>query len=227
MRHSSRSAVPAGALLSEAERVQLQQGIAQLRLGLSADQERRLFEYARLIQKWNAVYNLTAIRNPSEIITHHLLDSLAVIPAAAQAVRGVQAPHMLDVGAGAGLPGLVFAIAQPGWNITLIDTVQKKAAFMQQAIGSLGLRNAQAVHGRVEQHQAVQPYHLICSRAFSTMGQMIDLSAHALHPEGAFAALKGRLEVDNEVPEGWRLEALHPIEVPFLGEDRHLFVIRR
>jgi len=214
-------------VLSTSEQTLLDEGIAQLRLGLSAAQHLQLFKYGQLIQKWNRVYNLTAIRNNRELITHHLLDSLAVLPEISFALQATPSPEVLDVGAGAGLPGLVLAIAQPNWHITLIDTVQKKAAFMQQAIASLGLHNAQAVHGRVEEHQSAQPYDLICSRAFSSIDNFIALSHHLLAPNGQFAALKGRVEVDNEVPTGWRIEALHPIQVPFLDETRHLFLIKR
>ncbi|MCE2744410.1 MAG: 16S rRNA (guanine(527)-N(7))-methyltransferase RsmG [Burkholderiales bacterium] len=205
----------------------LDEGIAQLRLGLNAEQHEQLFKYGQLIQKWNRVYNLTAIRNNRELITHHLLDSLAVLPEISFALQSRQQPRILDVGAGAGLPGLVLAIAQPNWNVTLIDTVQKKAAFMQQAIASLGLKNARAVHGRVEEFRVDAPFDLICSRAFSSIDNFIALSQHLLAEEGQFAALKGRVEVDSDVPAGWRIDALHPIQVPFLDEARHLFMIKR
>lgn len=218
---------PKSETLGSSDQALLEEGIACLRLGLSAEQHGQLLKYGQLIQKWNRVYNLTAIRNNRELITHHLLDSLAVLPEISYALQSVPRPRILDVGAGAGLPGLVLAIAQPGWSVTLIDTVQKKAAFMQQAIASLGLKNAQAVHGRVEEFQSGQSFDLICSRAFSSIDNFIGLSQHLLAQHGQFAALKGRVEVDNEVPAGWRIEALHPIQVPFLDEARHLFMIKR
>jgi 16S rRNA (guanine527-N7)-methyltransferase len=218
---------PKSETLGASDQALLDDGIAQLRLGLNAEQHTQLFKYGQLIQKWNRVYNLTAIRNSRELITHHLLDSLAVLPEISFALQSTLQPKILDVGAGAGLPGLVLAIAQPQWHVTLIDTVQKKAAFMQQAIASLGLKNAQAVHGRVEAHQPPAQFDLICSRAFSSIDNFIGLSQHLLIDGGQFAALKGRVEVDSEVPEGWRIEALHPIEVPFLDEARHLFMIKR
>lgn len=218
---------PKSEVLGSAEQTLLDEGIAQLRLGLSSAQHLQLFKYGQLIQKWNRVYNLTAIRSNRELVTHHLLDSLAVLPEISFALQATPSPHLLDVGAGAGLPGLVLAIAQPNWHITLIDTVQKKAAFMQQAIASLGLNNAQAVHERVEEHQPAKGYDLICSRAFSSIDNFIALSQHLLASDGQFAALKGRVEVDSDVPSGWRIEALHPIQVPFLDEARHLFMIRR
>ncbi|MCR2747376.1 16S rRNA (guanine(527)-N(7))-methyltransferase RsmG [Limnobacter parvus] len=218
---------PKSETLGSSDQTLLEEGIAKLRLGLNAEQHEQLFKYGQLIQKWNRVYNLTAIRNNRELITHHLLDSLAVLPEISFALQAENKPEILDVGAGAGLPGLVLAIAQPAWQITLIDTVQKKAAFMQQAIASLGLRNAQAVHGRVEEYQVQKPFNLICSRAFSSIDNFIALSQHLLAENGQFAALKGRVEVDGDVPAGWRIDALHPIEVPFLGEARHLFMIKR
>ena len=218
---------PKSETLGSSDQDLLEKGIANLRLGLNSEQHAQLFKYGQLIQKWNRVYNLTAIRNNRELITHHLLDSLAVLHEIAFALQATSSPRILDVGAGAGLPGLVLAIAQPNWQITLIDTVQKKAAFMQQAIATLGLKNAQAVHGRVEEFQADVPFDLICSRAFSSIENFIALSQHVLAEHGQFAALKGRVEVDSEVPAGWRIDALHPIEVPFLDEARHLFMIKR
>lgn len=213
--------------LGDSDLLVLEEGIEKLQLELNAQQCDQLFKYGQLIQKWNRVYNLTAIRSGQELITHHLLDSLAVLPEISCALHKKLQPRVLDVGAGAGLPGLVLAIAKPDWHITLIDTVQKKAAFMQQAIASLGLKNAQAVHGRVEEYQAEQPFDLICSRAFSSIDNFIALSQHTLSADGLFAALKGRVEVDNEVPTGWQIDALHPIQVPFLDEARHLFLIKR
>jgi len=218
---------PKSETLGSSDQDLLEKGVANLRLGLNSEQHAQLFKYGQLIQKWNRVYNLTAIRNNRELITHHLLDSLAVLPEIAFALPATSSPRILDVGAGAGLPGLVLAIAQPNWQITLIDTVQKKAAFMQQAIATLGLKNAQAVHGRVEEFQADVPFDLICSRAFSSIENFIALSQHVLAEHGQFAALKGRVQVDSEVPAGWRIDALHPIEVPFLDEARHLFMIKR
>lgn len=218
---------PKSETLGSSDQDLLEKGIANLRLGLNSEQHAQLFKYGQLIQKWNRVYNLTAIRNNRELITHHLLDSLAVLPEIAFALQATGSPRILDVGAGAGLPGLVLAIAQPNWQITLIDTVQKKAAFMQQAIATLGLKNAQAVHGRVEEFQADVPFDLICSRAFSSIENFIALSQHVLAEHGQFAALKGRVEVDSEVPAGWQINALHPIDVPFLDEARHLFMIKR
>ncbi len=216
-----------GTLLGENDRLRLQEGTEAMGLQLERSQLDGLFQYAKLIEKWNRVYNLTAIRSANEVITHHLLDSLAVVPKVDAVLTGYAKPHILDVGAGAGLPGLVWAIARPHWQITLVDTVQKKAAFMQQAAASLGLSNARAIHDRVEALRVERTFDLITSRAFSSLKLLIDLSQHLLAENGHYAALKGRVEVDQEVPDPWRIEAVHPIEVPFLDEARHLFVISR
>jgi 16S rRNA (guanine527-N7)-methyltransferase len=213
-------------LLQRADFVVLEEGIVALALHLSAEQHEQLFQYALLIQKWNQVYNLTAIRDAKSIITHHLLDSLSVVSVMKQALQKKTNPRILDVGAGAGLPGVVLAIACPEWELTLVDTVQKKAVFMQQAIGSLGLFNAKAIHVRVEE-LSVPPFDVICSRAFSSIEKLIQLSGHLLLPSGFFAALKGKVEVDNQVPMDWSVDSLHWIKVPFLQEDRHLFVVRK
>jgi 16S rRNA (guanine527-N7)-methyltransferase len=205
----------------------LNKGVSMLPLQLNELQQDQLFRYGQLIQKWNRVYNLTAIRSNHELITHHLLDSLAAITPVVRCLDEVSTVRVLDVGAGAGLPGIVWAIARPDWQVTLIDTVQKKAAFMQQAIASLGLKNAFAVHGRVEAYTTGQPFNLIASRAFSSMENFIALAGHLLDETGYFAALKGRMEADSAVPEGWKIESTHPIQVPFLDEARHLFMIKR
>lgn len=215
----------APALLSATDFELLKQGVARLKLVLSAQQLEHLFKYAQLIQKWNRVYNLTAIREAQDIITHHVLDSLAVLPKL-ENESNQHGFRVLDVGAGAGLPGIILAIANPNWQVTLVDTVQKKAAFIQQAIAHLGLSNAQAVHARVEELN-VPAFDMICSRAFSSIELFICLSEHLLKPEGRFAALKGKMEVDNSVPDGWGIETIHPIDVPYLEEARHLFIIQR
>ncbi|NJM31902.1 MAG: 16S rRNA (guanine(527)-N(7))-methyltransferase RsmG [Limnobacter sp.] len=218
----------------------LEEGLAQLGLALSVRQIEQLLAYGDLIAKWNRVYNLTAIRHGDEILTHHLLDCLAALPAleagivptsthehSAQTQVQPLPVRVLDVGAGAGLPGLIWAIAKPHWQITCLDTVQKKVVFMQQAIGSLQLCNARAVHARIEAWQPGQVFDVITSRAFSSMSQFIDLSQACLAPGGVFAAMKGRWETDQDVSAGWLVQAVCPLQVPFLTEARHLFLIRR
>ncbi len=210
----------------------LEDGIAQIdsqlpSLKLNTDQIAQLLSYGELILKWNKVYNLTAIRSEQEVITHHLLDSLAVVPLLDKVLENQTNPRVLDVGSGAGLPGLVIAICRPHWTVHTLDTVQKKAAFMQQACGSLKLQNAQSIHQRVEQYLPEHAYDLICSRAFSSMENFIELSHHLLAENGVFAALKGKLDVDKNIPEAWQLQQLIQVNVPFLPGERHLFLIKR
>lgn len=210
----------------------LEDGIAQIDsvsqcLKLNAEQVSDLLSYGELILKWNKVYNLTAIRSEQEVITHHLLDSLAIVPFLDVQLNNVPAPRVLDVGSGAGLPGLVIAICRPHWTVHTLDTVQKKVAFMQQVCGSLKLQNAQSIHQRVERYAPDQPYNLICSRAFSSIDNFISWSHHLLAEEGVFAALKGKLDVDKDIPVGWQLQQLIQVNVPFLPGERHLFLIKR
>ena len=210
----------------------LEEGIAQIDASsagfiLQPDQISQLLAYGELILKWNKVYNLTAIRSEQEVITHHLLDSLAIIPYFDGVLKNDSTPYLLDVGSGAGLPGLVIAICRPQWTVHTLDTVQKKATFMQQVCGSLKLQNAQSIHQRVEQYSPEMAYDLICSRAFSSIENFITWSHHLLAPDGAFAALKGKLDVDKAIPEGWQLQQLIQVNVPFLPVERHLFLIKR
>lgn len=210
----------------------LEEGIAQIDASsagfiLQPDQISQLLAYGELILKWNKVYNLTAIRSEQEVITHHLLDSLAIIPYFDGVLKNDSTPYLLDVGSGAGLPGLVIAICRPQWTVHTLDTVQKKATFMQQVCGSLKLQNAQSIHQRVEQYSPERQYDLICSRAFSSIENFIAWSHHLLAPEGTFAALKGKLDVDKSIPDGWNLQQLIQVNVPFLPVERHLFLIKR
>lgn len=212
--------------LAEKEFALLTQGIEELGLECTESQIEQMFSFAGLILKWNKVYNLTAITRPEEVITHHLLDSLAAVPVLTHLVRQSN-QRLLDVGAGAGLPGLVFSIMCPALQITTIDTVHKKVAFMQQAIAVLGLKNAQAVHARVEKYHPEFQYDFITSRAFSTLSNLIEWSHHLLSDEGRYFALKGKASTDNQLPEGWKIESTHALNIPFLSEERNIFVITR
>lgn len=214
-------------ILTREDESLLQRGLDQLELACSEEVVEKLVKYGNLILKWNRVYNLTAIRKTSEVTTHHLLDSLASVKVIRQQIEGMKSPRLLDVGSGAGLPGLVLAICIPNLYVVTLDTVQKKVAFMRQAIASLGLENAEAVQHRVEHWQVEQPFDLICSRAFSTMGNMIDWSQHLLAEGGKFFALKGKQETDQLVPENWRIDSVISLDVPFLSEERNIFVISR
>ena len=206
---------------------QLVEGIAQLGLALPAETLDRLLAFGELLLKWNKVYNLTAIRSPQEVITHHLLDSLAVLPRLEAVTR------LADIGSGGGLPGIVLAIVRPGLIVSSIETVGKKASFQQQAKIELGLGNFSVFNKRVEQVEAealpAGAADGVISRAFSSLADFVRLSAHLLAEDGALYAMKGVQPVDElaALPAGWRVTETHALQVPGLDAERHLLVIRR
>ena len=206
---------------------QLVEGIAQLGLALPAETVERLLAFGELLLKWNKVYNLTAIRSPQEVITHHLLDSLAVLPRLEAVTR------LADIGSGGGLPGIVLAIVRPGLIVSSIETVGKKASFQQQAKIELGLGNFSVFNKRVEQVEAealpAGAADGVISRAFSSLADFVRLSAHLLAEDGALYAMKGVQPVDELValPMGWRVIETHAPQVPGLDAERHLLIIRR
>jgi 16S rRNA (guanine527-N7)-methyltransferase len=197
---------------------ELQRGIAQLRIVLSADAQSKLLDYVALLQKWNKVYNLTAIREPQQMVSHHLLDSLAVVP-------HLWPGSWLDVGCGAGLPGVVLAIAQPDWQLTLLDSNSKKTSFVQQAIIELGLPNASVHCERVEEWQPLQRFDGIISRAFTDLGDFLRSTRHLVAEHGRWAAMKGLPEQELAgVPGGCRVERVIPLQVPGLQAARSLVI---
>lgn len=206
----------------------LEQGIASLGLELDARQQNLLLDYLALLHKWNAVYNLTAIRDPAQMVVQHLLDSLAAVPAFATANR------ILDVGAGGGLPGIVLAIcgiARAGrapLEVHLIDTVHKKTAFLTQVKAELGLGNVTVHTGRVEQ-LTTAPFDTITSRAFADLRDFVSWSHHLLADGGQFIALKGQQSPDEQrgLPKGWQVRAIEALNVPGMQAERHLVYIVR
>src|SRR5262249_32907954 len=152
-------------------------------------QSTQLVAFATLLVKWNRAYNLTAIDKPQEIVSHHLLDSLSIIPELERCAES-GALRILDVGSGGGLPGVPIAIALPAMRVTLIDRVQKKTAFLQQARLELGLTNVEVTHARVEEYRAA-PFDVITSRAFAALEEMVRVTAHLLAPRGCWLAMKG------------------------------------
>ena len=205
----------------------LRTGVEGLGLTLTARQIDQLLDYVMLLVKWNAVYNLTAVHDPAQMVSQHLLDSLSVVPAFAGAGR------VLDVGAGGGLPGIVLAIwasvAEPAMQIALVDTVHKKTAFLTQVKAELGLQNVTVHTARVEQLQVSPPFDVITSRAFAELADFVQWSAHLLAPKGQFIAMKG-VAPDDEIgrlPPGWTVRDVQRLIVPTLDAQRHLIRIGR
>jgi 16S rRNA (guanine527-N7)-methyltransferase len=204
----------------------LERGASELGLDLPTDRIELLLGYLDLIAKWNRVYNLTAVRRPAEMLTHHLLDSLATV----QPVRrhtGGQPAAILDVGSGAGLPGVVLAICCPELSVDCVDTVAKKAAFIQQVAVSLGLPRLRGLHDRVE--RLAGPYDVVCSRAFASLSDFVSWSAAALVPGGAWLAMKGRVPTEELAALPADIDAFHveQLGVPGLDAQRCIVWMRR
>jgi 16S rRNA (guanine527-N7)-methyltransferase len=217
----------------------LSQGVAALGMALAPEQERQLLSYVDLIQKWNKVYNLTAVRDPAEMLTHHLLDSLAVVAPLRRHTHG-QPARVLDVGSGAGLPGTVLAIVCPELAVTCVDTVAKKAAFIQQAAVTLKLPNLRGVHARVEELKAPE-FDIVTSRAFSSLLDFASLTRfHVKHAApatvpgqagegaGVWMAMKGKHPADElaALPKDVDVFHVEQLDVPGLGAERCLVWMR-
>jgi 16S rRNA (guanine527-N7)-methyltransferase len=197
----------------------------QLGLALSPAQQQQLLDYLDLLGKWNKVYNLTAVRDPAQMLTQHLLDCLAVVQPLKARLPALQT--VLDVGAGGGLPAVVLAVACPQWQVSAVDTVAKKAAFIQTAAHSLGLPNLRGIHARVE--DLTESYDLVCSRAFASLADFTTWSAAALKPGGVWMAMKGRVP-DEELaalPPVLRVDEVQLLEVPGLEAQRCVVWMRR
>lgn len=201
---------------------ELARGVTALGVDLPAEAQGRLLAFAALLAKWNRVYNLTALRDDSQMLTHHLLDSLAVLP-------HLEATRLADIGSGGGLPGIPLAIARPQCGIALVETSHKKASFLQQARIELGLQNVDVVNDRVEQWHPASPCDAIISRAFSDIADFVRLTDHLLGKGGRWYAMKGVLPHDEiaQLPAEYRVDRVIPLEVPGLGAARHLIVIER
>lgn len=203
----------------------LAQGLAALGLDLSSAQQRQLLDFVALLAKWNRTYNLTAIREPERMVTHHLLDALAVLPHLPQRA-GLR---VLDVGAGGGIPGIPLAIARPDWHVTLVDANHKKVAFIRQAAIELSLRNVDAQAVRVETLAPAAPFDVVISRAFADIATFAATSARHVARDGVLVAMKGVHpdEELTEVPAFLRVSATHALRVPGLDAARHLVVMHR
>ncbi len=207
----------------------LRAGLHALQLELNDQQISQLLDFLTLIGKWTRVYNLTAVREPAEMMTLHILDSLAAIPPLRRHLQRAglgQGGRLLDVGSGAGLPGVVIAICCPELSVSCVDTVAKKAAFIKQAALALKLPNLQGLHSRVE--NIAQPFDVICSRAFASLADFTQWSAGALAPAGVWMAMKGRQPVDELAALAPGVEVFHveQLRVPGLDAERCILWLR-
>lgn len=204
----------------------LEKGIAALGLDLPTDAPARLLAFGQLLIKWNKVYNLTAIRDEAQVITHHLLDSLSVLPQ----LHGIS--RLVDVGSGGGLPGIVLAICRPDLQVDSVETVQKKATFQNQAKIELKLPNFRAHHARIENWQpayAPDAPDGIISRAFADLADFVNLTTHLAGPATRVLAMKGIYPADEiaRIPSGFSMERSVELTVPGLDAERHLIIVKR
>ena len=198
----------------------LRAGTADLGLVPAVAAYERLLDYVELLAHWNATYNLTSVRDPADMVTRHLLDSLAILPY-------VQGDSLADLGSGAGLPGIPLAILEPARQHVLIDSNGKKTRFLREAVRTLALDNVRVEQSRVE--DARGQFDCITARAFATLTDMLALGGHLLAPNGVWLALKGQLDKVEilGVPAGFQVTDVHPLAVPGLGAARHVVIIRR
>lgn len=205
---------------------QLCEGLVALGLELPDTVQAKLLSYLALLKKWNATYNLTAIRDEAEMVTQHLLDSLSVLPALQESALAGRL--WADIGSGAGLPGIPLAIVRPDLEMSLIETVEKKSAFQRQAKIELGLANVTVVNRRVEDLPG-DAFDAVISRAFADLADFVRLAGHLLVQGGRLYAMKGQLSEDEikRLPPGWAMVNCTPLNVPGLDAQRHLLVIER
>jgi len=198
----------------------LANGITQLAITVTPEVQQKMLVYLALLQKWNKVYSLTAIRQPEQMVSLHLLDSLAVMPY-------LWPSRWLDVGCGAGLPGLVLALMRPEWAFTLLDSNSKKTSFVQQAAIELGLSNVSVCCARVENWKTEEKFDGIISRAFAEVAKFTSLTRHLLKQEGSWVAMKGTPERELEqLPTGIVMERVIPLQVPNLDAARCLVLLK-
>jgi 16S rRNA (guanine527-N7)-methyltransferase len=207
----------------------LAQGLVELNIALTLEQQQRILQYVALLNKWNKVYNLTAVREPERMIGLHILDSLAVLPHLTQTQTQTHAQRVLDVGTGGGLPGIALAIARTDMHVTMLDSLQKKTTFVRQAIGELLLTNAAVICERVEQFKAVEKFDVVISRAFAELSDFVNGAKHLLAEDGRMFAMKGVNPVDEiaRLPVGFQIEKVIELTVPQVEGKRHLVVIKK
>ncbi len=207
--------------MSDSSLAYIRWGAEILGLDLTDRQAEQLNRYVELLRKWNKAYNLTAVRDPKQMVIRHLFDSLAI-------QRYVAKTEIIDVGSGAGIPGIPLAILNPDMRVTTLDSNSKKTRFQNQVKIELGLENLEVIHGRVEQ-VTDRCFTQVISRAFASLEDMINLSSELLSDQGVFLAMKGRYPDDElaALPSGYQLKESYQLEVPELDEDRHLLVLGR
>lgn len=203
----------------------LSAALGQMGLSLDKEQQLDILNYLELIQKWNKTYNITAIKDPQQILIQHIFDSMSVVLPLQQRINPNQEAVVLDVGSGGGLPGVVLAICCPEWQVTCIDAVDKKTSFITMVAGRLGLKNLRARHTRIEDYPA-NSADLVISRAFASLSDFANWSSHTLKQGGLLAAMKGHY-FDDEVEEleatsSWQLDSWLPLDVPELDAERCL-----
>ena len=203
----------------------LEAGLREMGLQITPEQQHKLLDYVALIYKWNQVHNLTAVREPLDMITLHILDSLSVLPY-------IECKRLLDVGAGAGLPSIPLAICLPELQVTAIDAVQKKVSFMRQVKAQLGLANFTVIHGRIEEQEVsgkdiAEKFDAIISRAFSEIGLFVKLTRHLLADGGVWLAMKGTIPQHEFEKSNITPSEIKVLKVAGLDAERHLIVVRQ
>ncbi len=204
----------------------LEQGLGALGIALPGPAQESLLAYLALLRKWNRAYSLTAVDDPDRMVSHHLLDSLAALPALERAVPGIR--RVADIGSGAGLPGIPLAVARPEWEVALVEPNGKKAAFLRQALIELKLANAQVVERRAEDWRPEAGFEVVISRALADLADFAAAAGHLCAPRGVLAAMKG-VHPDDELarlPGGVRVQEVAALEVPGLDARRHLVIMR-
>ena len=199
----------------------LAKGLRELELNVDFKTQKSLVNYVELLAKWNSTYNLTAIRHPDEMVFHHLLDSLAVTP-------HLQGKRLLDIGTGAGLPGVPLALIKPELDVVLLESRGKKTRFIQQAVITLGLTNVEIVNNRVENYQPTEKFDTLISRAFAPLAQMLRLAGHLCREKGRILAMKGKYptaELAVVETEKYHIDGVIELHIPNLEAERHLVVI--
>ncbi|KUJ83101.1 16S rRNA (guanine(527)-N(7))-methyltransferase RsmG [Microbulbifer flavimaris] len=208
----------------ESFRPRLAQAAEQMSVSLSEQQQSQLLEYLALFARWNAAYNLSAVRDPAEMLERHIIDSLSVVN-----LCGGDTEPLLDVGSGGGLPGIPLAIMHPQRSVTLLDSNGKKTRFLFQVATQLPLPNVSVVNERLESYEPESPFAAVTSRAFASIADMVHGSEHLLAPGGRFYAMKGKFPEDelSALPKGIKVDRVHTLSVPGCDADRHLIVLSR